>query len=391
MASKRGRPILEDDRDAATELRRMRTRERMRQLRQRQREANNSTLARSTEQLAQGEQIINFTTSTEEDAAATLLQLGLRVQDLTLPQNPAEADLQRDAVDADEHHELYPNIEKAQDDVKESQRRVHPGFFRQFARRPPQEQEQEGAPQGQTPLARYFPSLPAKNSTENTTTRRVSSPARDVLLQTLVAGPSTIEAEPYNDEPSAESLAVASQQEHTPNRTRQEFRIEGSTEGVNSNANYSRNDIQPDEELVNRGLGSEDLLGLEQLPGPEDNRSDSESHISFASEHASLHIEEGNVHETTAHDLVVQKLYDELVHGFHGCTQNEHHGLGFSRPDFPLRVRPSEMENNYFLYYNIYNKQFYTTLSLQNIEESYCYCVCHRRSYRFCGGYEAGC
>ena len=135
MASKRGRPILEDDRDAATELRRMRTRERMRQLRQRQREANNSTLARSTEQLAQGEQIINFTTSTEEDAAATLLQLGLRVQDLTLPQNPAEADLQRDAVDADEHHELYPNIEKAQDDVRESQRRVHPGFFRQFARR----------------------------------------------------------------------------------------------------------------------------------------------------------------------------------------------------------------------------------------------------------------
>ena len=49
------------------------------------------------------------------------------------------------------------------------------------------------------------------------------------------------------------------------------------------------------------------------------------------------------------------------------------------------------MENNYFLYYYIYKKQFYTTLSLQNIKESYCYCVCHRRSYRFCGGYEAGC
>ena len=139
MASKRGRPILEDDKDAATELRRMRTRERMRQLRQRQREANNSTTVRSTEQLAQGEQIINFTTSSEEDAAATLLQLGLRVQDLTLPQNPAEAELQRDAVDADEHHQIYPNIERAQGDVRESGRRVHPGFFKQFARRPPQE------------------------------------------------------------------------------------------------------------------------------------------------------------------------------------------------------------------------------------------------------------
>jgi len=203
----------------------MRTRERMRQLRQRQREANNSTLARATEQLAQGEQIINFTTSTEEDVAATLLQLGLRVQDLTLLQNPAKADLQRDAVDADEHHEIYPNIERAQDDVRESQRQVHSGFFKQFARRPPQEQEQEGAPQGQTPLARYFPSLPARNSTENTTARRVSSPARDELLQTLVAGPSTIEAEPYNDELSTENLAVANQQEYTPDRTRQEFRI----------------------------------------------------------------------------------------------------------------------------------------------------------------------
>lgn len=113
MASKRGRPILEDDRDAAIERRRIQTRERMRQLRQRQREGNDSIAARTAEQLAQGEQIINFTTSTEDDAAATLLQLGLRVQDLTLPQNPTEAELQRNATDADEHHEIYPEIERA--------------------------------------------------------------------------------------------------------------------------------------------------------------------------------------------------------------------------------------------------------------------------------------
>lgn len=84
-------------------------------------------------------------------------------------------------------------------------------------------------------------------------------------------------------------------------------------EGANSTANYSRNDIQPNKELVNCGLRSEDLLGLEQLPRPEDDRSDSESHISFASEHASLHTKEDDVYETTAHDFVVQKLYDELV------------------------------------------------------------------------------
>jgi hypothetical protein len=153
----------------------------------------------------------------------------------------------------------------------------------------------------------------------------VSSPTRDDLLQIPVVGPSAIEAEPYNDEPSAENLAVTNQQEYTPDRTRQECRIVGSMEGVNSNANYSQCDIQPDEGLVHRGLGSEDLLGLEQLPRPDDDRSDSESPVSFASERASFHIEESDDHETTPHDFVVQKLYDELVQGFYGCTRDEHH------------------------------------------------------------------
>jgi hypothetical protein len=36
-------------------------------------------------------------------------------------------------------------------------------------------------------------------------------------------------------------------------------------------------------------------------------------------------LEEGDVYETTAHDFVVQKLYDELVQGFNVCTQDEHH------------------------------------------------------------------
>jgi len=131
-------------------------------------------------------------------------------------------------------------------------------------------------------------------------------------------------------------------------------------ESGNSNVNDSRNDIQPDEELVNRVLGSKDLLGLEQLPGPEDDRSDSESHVSFASEHASLHTEGGDVYETTAHDIVVQKLYDELVQGFHGCTEEEHredsrrhmadagenhHGLGevFNDDSFPSVLGLQEM------------------------------------------------
>lgn len=342
----------------------MQTRERMRQLRQRQREVNNSTAARTAEQLAQGEQIISFATSAEDDAAATLLQLGLRVQDLTLPQNPAEAELQRNATDADDHHEIYLETERAQDSVRESRPSVPPGFFKQFAKRPPQEQAQDGATQGQTPLAQYFPSLPARSGMENRTTRRVSSPTRDDLLQIPVAGPSTIEAEPYNNELSVENLAVANQQESAPHRPRQESRQEssqeGSARGVNSNVVHDWSAIQPDEEPGNRGLGSEDLLGLEQLPGPDHNRSDSESHISFVSEHPPLHIEESDADDTTAHDFVVEKLYDELVRGFHGCTEEEHnedrrrhmidagenhHGLGatFSDDSFPSVLGLQEM------------------------------------------------
>ncbi|KAI7226593.1 hypothetical protein KC330_g8763 [Hortaea werneckii] len=81
---------------------------------------------------------------------------------------------------------------------------------------------------------------------------------------------------------------------------------------------------QPDEEPGDHRIGSEDLLGQEQLRGLEYNRSDSDSHISFVSEHPSLTSKGGVDNETTAHDLVVQKSYNELVQGFHGCTEEEH-------------------------------------------------------------------
>jgi hypothetical protein len=93
---------------------------------------------------------------------------------------------------------------------------------------------------------------------------------------------------------------------------------------VNTNVDHGWSAIQLDEELGDNVMGSEDLLGLEQLGGPEHSHSDSESHISFVSEHLSLNSELGDTYGTTAHDFVVQKLYDELVQGFHGCTEEEH-------------------------------------------------------------------
>jgi hypothetical protein len=152
----------------------------------------------------------------------------------------------------------------------------------------------------------------------------VSSPTRDDLLQIPVAGPSTIQPEPCNNEVSVENLAIANQQESAPNRPGQESGQEDSVGSVNSNVDRGWSAVQHDEELSDHLIGSEDFLGQEQLHGPGDNHSDSESHISFVSEHPSLNSEGGDVNETTAHDFVVQKLYDELVQGFHGCTEEEH-------------------------------------------------------------------
>lgn len=261
MASKRGRPILDDDRDAAIERRRLQTRERVRQLRQRQREASSRTVARSAEQLQQGEQIVSLTTSAEENAAATLLQLGLRVPEISLLQDPTGAELQRSATDADEHDDIYQENERAPDDIQGTRRRVPRGFFKQFAVRPAQEQDE--VLQDQTPLASYFPSLLARSDTGARTRRRVSSPASSISPQTPVAGPSEIHLEPYNNELSVENLAVANEQEYVPNWPVHESSYEGSVRSVNRYVDQDWSAIQPDQEPNDQLLGSEDVLGQE--------------------------------------------------------------------------------------------------------------------------------
>jgi hypothetical protein len=60
-------------------------------------------------------------------------------------------------------------------------------------------------------------------------------------------------------------------------------------------------------------IGSKDFLSQEQLRSLEDNRSDSESHISFVSEYPSANSKGDDINETTAYDFIVQKLYNELV------------------------------------------------------------------------------
>lgn len=319
MASKRGRPVLDDSGDAAVERRRMQTRERVRQLRQRQREGHNRTTARSAEQLEQGEQIINLTTSAEENAAATLLQLGLRVHGMSLPQNSAEVELQQNATDVDEQHDMYQEEERARDDIPR-QINLPEGFFKRFAAGP--SRAPKDASRNRSLLTGHFRSLPAKAATDNGRTRRVtSSNVNGPLLSSPIAGPSRAHPQPqsYDDGHSAEN-----QEGPTDTQQEQAGRDEGFVDNAMSDIEQDWNINPPVEELSDRPGGSEDLLGQEQLRSPEHNRSDSESHVSFQSEHSPLHGEDSEDDEATPLEFVVQKLYEELVHGFHGCTEEEH-------------------------------------------------------------------
>jgi hypothetical protein len=110
MPPKRGRPLSGNSHNTAADRRRHLTRERTRQWRIRQRNRPTDPTQLSRQQLAQGEQIINFTTLEEESAAATLLELGLRVQDCTLPQDPRSAQLESSTVNVNiqgliKHHQ----------------------------------------------------------------------------------------------------------------------------------------------------------------------------------------------------------------------------------------------------------------------------------------------
>lgn len=109
MPAKRSRPISNDTSDANIIRRRALGRARQQRLRnqQRQQHPRQPNSLPSEQQLQQGERIVDLSTTQEEDAAVTLIQLGLRVQGVTLAQDPVEVQLQHDALPIDEHETVY--------------------------------------------------------------------------------------------------------------------------------------------------------------------------------------------------------------------------------------------------------------------------------------------
>lgn len=118
--------------------------------------------ATATAELGQGERIVDFSLTEEERAASTLLQLGLRVQNLTLPQDPTSAQLQEEALDINEHTTLYPVGDTERRQSQQRPRAAVKDFFRQFAAVPNRSINQSSV-QGQAQLSQYFTSLPPES------------------------------------------------------------------------------------------------------------------------------------------------------------------------------------------------------------------------------------
>ncbi|KAM0714660.1 hypothetical protein Q7P37_009958 [Cladosporium fusiforme] len=104
--------------------------------------------------------------------------------------------------------------------------------------------------------------------------------------------------ESYDNGPSAENLEGLT---HT--QQEQAGRDEGFVDNAISDVDQDWSVNPPVEELSDHQVGSEDLLGQEQLRSLEHNRSDSESHVSFQSEHSSLLSEDSEDDEMSLDSL----------------------------------------------------------------------------------------
>lgn len=342
MSAKRGRPLSEQSQSEVVNHRRELGRRRRQQHYERVRAARNHARPITTAQLEQGEQIINLTPTEEESAATTLLQLGLRVQDMTLPQNAYEAELQQDAIDANEQEDLY----EARTNEARQTNDTNSGSALHFAVENITRQTNKNAPD-QNRLARYFHSLPARSnvnpiSTEQTAQTALEHETPSAQLQPTVEQGNeqttyfkSVFGDGFGDEQDA-------QDENDPDQPQ--------TTDPEAEVNFV-----PSPVLSPFFRGSEDLLGEEQLTGPESSEADGDFEESLHSE-SFAHDQD----EADAHDFVVDKLYDQLVHGFHGCTEEQHR-------DSHRRHVADAGDNHYGLHEVFNDNTFPSVLELQEM------------------------
>ena len=327
MPEKRGRPISSETTDPAQERKREAWRRQQQNRRDRQRAARTISQRHARDHLEQGEQVIDLTVTEEESAAATLLQLGLRVRGLTLPQDPGATQLPQDALDINEQGTLYPQQEV---NIAKGQQGAPAGFFAQFT--VPKNRSPTSRP-NQRQLSQFYASLPASNP--------------------LASGSANATTQPNVSTHSSEEQRPSLSQRSTPITFLDNDNIDLDT-GVSDNATGQKStdseereteeageEVSEQDEVAvgpssagfqgrvgNRSIGSEDLLGQEQSSdeGRDEasGRSDDESEVNFASEH-SIHSDDGgDTNEVSPDEYMVRKLYEQLQGGFHGCADEEH-------------------------------------------------------------------
>jgi len=337
MPAKRGRPISSDIVDLAQERRREAWRRRQQRRRQEETHVGLAGARRHTAaavpQLSQGEQIVSLTPTEEESAAATLLQLGLRVQNLTLPQDPGSVRLQQEALDVDEHTILYPERQTEEAQSQQRPRVAVKDFFSQFATSSSTSVSQVNI-QGQSQLPQYFRTLPAEHLLR-------SQPSGHSIPSMNVSALSSQHQRPCSSEhsDSATSLHHNDMDINTGvlNDSIQEGRTASGERAVidpeedasnNQDLSNEQGNEQMQREVPSLGFGSEDLLGQDQMGLTRgyrgSDRSDAESEVDFVSQRSVHSDTQSDIEEESPQQYMGRKLYEQLQGGFHGCTDGEH-------------------------------------------------------------------
>jgi len=331
MPVKRGRPLSGESDSAAVNRRREQVRERVRQHRLRQKEIQPTDTQPSIAQQEQGDHIVNLTTVEEEEAAATLVSLGMRKPpDLEIPHDALDAQLQQSAEDVDEHNSLYHERQQDTNESSVEMRTTMKGFFRKFAR----------------PISHTHAATRAGND-EPPTTRQQTGVSQ---LHSNVSSPDHLRVFSGNTDTNSPILALRNDDPQLMTGDAiepQEENLEAGIELADIERRFSGVEIREDDQELQ--LGTEDLLGWEQLSTRSE---DEQSEVSFVSEREVD--EEGEA----ASEETAEKLFQQLQGGHHGCSleqheqklrehmeaeTNNHHGLGdvFKSRHFPS-VLPSD-------------------------------------------------
>lgn len=377
MPDKRDRPQSLRIDDAAAARRRQLTAERTRQWRDRQRAARAATTQLTPEQLQQGEQIVSLA-FTDEDAAETLTQLGLRVQGVTLAQDAGAAHIQQGAVAVNEHDQLYHADTQA---INRSQQSP-PAEYLNLDQGPsgPLSQSASRCP-NQSSLSQFFRTRPAPNPLASTTSNRpigqqnVRTPSPELPFPFDSHAPVFLGDD--NDQPFDAELPTEINDERPPDEQdngddeddEEDNRNDEGDDGDDKEDNEQDgeqdgeqdNDTGEEQDTQNNEVDQEALIHSDQSAASDHDSNTESSAYNFASEH-SMHSEEdeSSDNEISAHDYTVQKLFNQFQGCHNGCSSEQHeeqlqqhnnaagdnhHGLDqiFNNPDFPSVLALSEL------------------------------------------------